>query len=66
MEFDWQTWVAPVIVVVSATLLARAAWKRRNRHEGCGCPGAIGGREAEDLKRRLRRADRAERSRRAS
>jgi hypothetical protein len=65
MGFDWQTWVAPVIVVVAAVLLARAAWNRRNRHEGCGCPGAIGGREAEDLKRRLRRAGRDARRRHA-
>lgn len=56
MDANWQTWVALGIVAVTAVLLVRTAWKRRHRHEGCGCAGAANNREFEKLKKRIARS----------
>ncbi|MGH8017501.1 MAG: hypothetical protein ACREIA_04310 [Opitutaceae bacterium] len=59
MNTDWQTWAALIVVAAAAVLLARNAWRGRNRHDGCGCPGATNSRELSKLKKRIARNPRA-------
>jgi hypothetical protein len=51
---DLQTWIALGIVALATIYLVVRAWRRRDAHEGCDCPGAVTNRDLAKLKKRLR------------
>jgi hypothetical protein len=52
---NWQTLAALALVAIAAGFLIRSAWRKRDGHEGCDCPGAKTGRELRSLKKQSRR-----------